>query len=153
MVILVLLKLWTPWATIKVRVNDDLNPKSSIGGPHESRLSHAIDSWCGTLDGRSFGWSMDPTCDQTSQVLKSGNLPVHSLPGRHHTLGCRPGELDVDLPGRHPAVSPVDIMAVMSTGSTETWCQAPGGFCRNSSVSGRHHGCDVDRVHYISALF
>ena len=75
-----------------------------------------------------------------------------SLPGRHHTLGCRSGELDVDLPGWHPTVSPVDIMAVMSTGSIRTWCQAVGGFCRKCCVSGRHHGCDVDRVHKVSAL-
>ncbi|XXG42067.1 hypothetical protein AAC387_Pa01g2417 [Persea americana] len=42
-------------------------------------------------------------------------------------MGCRPGELDVDLPGRHPAVSPVDIMAVMSTKSTGTRCQVSRG--------------------------
>ena len=57
MVNLVLLKLWTPWATIKVRVIDDSNPKTSIGGPHESRPSHAIDSCVahlmeGHLDGQ-----------------------------------------------------------------------------------------------------
>eukprot|EP00268_Persea_americana_P037610 TRINITY_DN3727_c1_g1_i19.p1 TRINITY_DN3727_c1_g1~~TRINITY_DN3727_c1_g1_i19.p1 ORF type:complete len:114 (-),score=0.76 TRINITY_DN3727_c1_g1_i19:2-343(-) len=91
---------------------------------------------------------MDPTYDQTSQILKSGKFTVHSFPGRHHTLGCRPGELDVDLPGRHPAVSPVDIMAVMSTGSIGTWCQASGRSRRVLSVSGRHHGRDVDRVHW-----
>eukprot|EP00268_Persea_americana_P010089 TRINITY_DN14066_c0_g5_i1.p1 TRINITY_DN14066_c0_g5~~TRINITY_DN14066_c0_g5_i1.p1 ORF type:complete len:137 (-),score=9.37 TRINITY_DN14066_c0_g5_i1:291-671(-) len=90
---------------------------------------------------------MGPTCDQTSNIQKSGKITDHSLPGQHHTLGCRLGELDVDLPGRHPAVSPVDIMAVMSTGSTETWCQAAGGLCMKSNVSGRHHGQGVDRVH------
>ena len=57
MIILVLLKLWTPWATIKGRIIDDSNPKTSIGGPHESRLSHAIDSCVahlmeGYLDGQ-----------------------------------------------------------------------------------------------------
>ena len=78
---LVLLRLWSPWATIKVRVNDDLNPESSIGGPHESRLSHAIDSWCGTFDGRSFGWSMGATYDQTSNIQKSGKITNQSLPG------------------------------------------------------------------------
>ena len=78
---------------------------------------------------------------------------AHCLPSRHHTLGCRPSELNVDLPGRHPAVSSVDIMAVTSTGSTETWSQTAGGSCRKSSVFGRHYGRDVDRVYYISALF
>ena len=52
--------------------------------------------------------------------------------------------------GQHPTVSSVDIMAVMSTRSTETWCQAAGGLCRKFSVSGRHHGRDVDQVHSIS---
>ena len=108
---------------------------------------------CGTLDERLFGWSMDPTNDQTTKTQKYGKLTVHSLLGRHHTLGCQPSELDVDLPGRHPAVSPVDIMAVMSIESTGTWCQASGGSRRVLSVSGRHHGRDVDRVHYISAMF
>ena len=77
---LMLLRLWTPWTTIKGRIIDDSNPKTSIGGPHESRLSHAIDSCVaylmeGYLDGQ---WT--PQVIKHKKYRNLENLTVHSLP-------------------------------------------------------------------------
>ena len=73
---------------------------------------------CGTLDGRSFGWLMGPTCDQTSQVLKSG-ISLFT-------------------------VCPVDIHPGMLTGWTGCWPPRS----TSCSVPGRYHGRDVDRVQW-----
>ena len=114
MIYLVLLKLRTSLTTFKVRISDNSNPKNPFGGPHESRLSHTIDS-CLAHQWKSIWMVNGPTIDQTSEPTKVWNFTLHSVSGRHHPQGCRPGTMDVDPQVDILAVSPVDIVAMMST--------------------------------------
>ena len=54
--------------------------------------------------------------DQTSESTEDWNFTLHSVSGRHHPQGCRPGTLDVDPQVDILTVSPVDIVAMMLTG-------------------------------------